>query len=86
VEDEAAGGGGASAAIAARLRGGTALPAPPPPRAPPAARRPRVILGISGSVAAVKWQALALLLFERGADVAIVATAAGARFMALSEG
>lgn len=48
-------------------------------------RRPRVLLGVTGSVAAVKAPELALAL-AAFADVRLVVTEAGARFLALAEG
>jgi len=53
---------------------------------PTTQRRPRILLGISGSVAAVKGPELALRLYnELGADVIIVLTRTGERFWQLSE-
>ena len=46
--------------------------------------RPRILLGITGSVAAVKYAALVLALTSRGADVRLVFTRSGARFSALA--
>jgi hypothetical protein len=46
-------------------------------------RRPRVLLGVSGSVAAVKWEELALLLLDF-ADVRVVHTRAALHFAALA--
>jgi phosphopantothenoylcysteine decarboxylase len=53
------------------------MDAPAPPR------RPRVLLGVTGSVAAVKWEELALLLLA-WADVRVVHTRAALHFAALS--
>ena len=50
------------------------MPSPPGP-----ARRPRLLLGVTGSVAAVKWEALALALHAHF-DLRVVLTEAGARF------
>ena len=51
---------------------------------PPPPHRPRVLLGLTGSVATVKWAALVCALAEF-ADVRVVCTRAARHFMAMSE-
>jgi phosphopantothenoylcysteine decarboxylase len=48
-------------------------------------QRPKIVLGVTGSVAAVKWETLALLLLP-WADLRVLHTASGARFAPLCEG
>lgn len=50
-----------------------------------AGRRPRVLLGVTGSVAAVKAPQLALKFASAGCDVRVVLTAKGAHFWKLTE-
>jgi phosphopantothenoylcysteine decarboxylase / phosphopantothenate---cysteine ligase len=45
-----------------------------------AAKRPRVLLGVSGSVAAVKSPEIAVALFDHGCDVCVLLTAGGLNF------
>ena len=66
------------AAVVARLRG--VAPPPPPKRMPPATRRPRILLGATGSVATVKVPKLAVQL-KAFADVRVVATERGRFFL-----
>ena len=57
--------------------------APPPGQGAAAgARRPRVLVGASGSVAAIKLPELCSLLHAAGCDLRLVATSAAARFLA----
>ena len=73
------------AAVVARLRGvsvGAAAPAPAPARV--VGRRPRVLLGATGSVATVKVPKLALALAEV-ADVRVVVTEKAKTFLAKAE-
>ena len=65
------------AGVIARLRG---VAPPPPKRAPPATRRPRVLLGATGSVATVKVPQLAMQL-RAFADVRVVCTTRGRFFL-----
>jgi phosphopantothenoylcysteine decarboxylase len=53
--------------------------------APRARRRPRVLLGLTGSVAAVKWHELVLALSAH-AEVRVVHTESAAHFMGLAAG
>ncbi|WP_298802955.1 phosphopantothenoylcysteine decarboxylase [uncultured Pseudokineococcus sp.] len=48
---------------------------------PPAGRRPRVVLGVGGGIAAYKAASLLRLLAEGGADVRVVPTEAALRFV-----
>jgi len=66
------------ASVVARLRG--VAPPPPPKRTPPATRRPRILLGATGSVATVKVPKLAVQL-KAFADVRVVATERGRFFL-----
>lgn len=59
----------------------TAVAAVTPESRPALTRRPRVLLGLSGSVACVKWPALVNSLSEGGAEVAVVPTAAAEHFV-----
>ena len=66
------------ASVVARLRG--VAPPPPPKKRPPTTRRPRILLGATGSVATVKVPKLAVQL-KAFADVRVVATERGRFFL-----
>ena len=63
-----------------RRRAPARAPPPPPKRTPPATRRPRILLGATGSVATVKVPKLAVQL-TAFADVRVVATERGRFFL-----